>query len=98
MVTIIANINATDNCSFGSNNNFVLESIMSNEPDNGQGDGDFPNDIQNAEFGTPDTVFKLRAERSGKGKGRIYTITYKSTDAAGNVKRAAATVIVPHNK
>jgi hypothetical protein len=98
MITITTNISATDNCSFGSLSHFVLESITSNELDNGLGDGDTPNDIQEAAFGTPDTIFKLRAERSGIGKGRIYTITYKSTDAAGNVKRAAATVIVPHNQ
>jgi low density lipoprotein receptor-related protein 5/6 len=40
----------------------------------------------------------LRAERSGKGDGRIYTITYQATDATGNVSTASVTVTVPHNR
>lgn len=39
----------------------------------------------------------LRAERSGKGDGRIYTITYKATDSAGNTTTASTIVTVPHN-
>ncbi|MFC5401884.1 OmpL47-type beta-barrel domain-containing protein [Cohnella soli] len=75
----------------------VLTSITSNEPDNGLGDGDTANDIQNAEYGTADFEFDLRAERSGKGNGRIYTITYTITDVAGNVTKAILHVSVPHN-
>ena len=76
----------------------VLTSITSNEPDNGLGDGDTANDIQGAEFGTNDIDFQLRAERSGTGKGRVYTITYTATDYAGNVTVATATVTVPHSQ
>ena len=76
----------------------VLTSITSNEPDNGLGDGDTANDIQGAVFGTYDTDFLLRAERSGKGSGRVYAITYTATDAAGNVTVATATVSVPHDQ
>jgi hypothetical protein len=72
----------------------ILKSITSNEPDNGLGDGDTAIDIQGAAIGTLDTDFKLRAERSGKGNGRIYTITYTITDAAGNQTTAIATVLV----
>jgi len=68
--------------------------VTSNEPDNGLGDGDMPNDIVINKDGT----ISLRAERSGKGTGRIYTITYRATDAAGNTGTAAATVTVPHNR
>lgn len=77
--------------------NYVLTSITSNEPDNGLGDGDTPNDIQGATYGTADVGFKLRAERSGKGSGRIYTVTYTVTDASGTTASATATVTVPHS-
>jgi hypothetical protein len=40
----------------------------------------------------------LRAERSGTGDGRVYTITYTATDASGNSTTASATVTVPHNQ
>jgi len=39
--------------------------------------------------------FRLRAERSGSGKGRIYTITYRATDLAGNIATASTSVAVP---
>jgi hypothetical protein len=39
--------------------------------------------------------FELRAERSGVGTGRIYTITYLVTDGCGNSTSASATVTVP---
>ncbi len=72
-----------------------LTSITSNEPDNGSDDGNTENDIQNAESGTPDTVFELRAERSGTGSGRVYTIVYTATDHAGNSITVPAQVTVP---
>ncbi|WP_178024453.1 endo-1,4-beta-xylanase [uncultured Paenibacillus sp.] len=75
-----------------------LVSITSNESDNGLGDGDKPNDIQGADLGTADQEFQLRAERSGKGNGRIYTITYEAIDKAGNKTTAQTTVQVPKGK
>ena len=45
-----------------------------------------------------DTTFQLRAERSGTGSGRIYTITCQATDAYGNSTVASVTVTVPHDK
>lgn len=95
MVSISASITATDNSSQFS---WVLESITSNEPDEGEGDGDTANDIQGATLNTDDTSFSLRRERSGRGTGRIYTITYKATDSAGNISRASANVSVPHDR
>ena len=38
----------------------------------------------------------LRAERSGTGDGRVYTITYEAVDASGNTSEAAATVTGSH--
>ncbi|WP_342431259.1 discoidin domain-containing protein [Neobacillus sp. FSL H8-0543] len=72
-----------------------LISVTSNEPDNGLGDGDTDKDIQEAEYGTEDTAFSLRAERSGKGSGRVYTITYKAIDQAGNETTVTGEVLVP---
>ena len=72
----------------------VLVSVTSNEADNGKGDGNTVNDI----VILGDTMFKLRAERSGTGQGRVYTITYRATDASGNSAEASVTITVPHNK
>ncbi|MBK9928227.1 MAG: hypothetical protein IPP66_23420 [Anaerolineales bacterium] len=72
----------------------TLLSVTSNEPDNDLGDGDTANDIVIVDN---DTI-KLRAERSGTGGGRIYTITYQATNTCGATVTATATVTVPHNK
>jgi regulation of enolase protein 1 (concanavalin A-like superfamily) len=92
MVSIKATVNAADNESGIAS--LVLSSITSSEADEGLGDGDFANDIQNAAFGTFDTDFSLRSERSARGKGRTYTITFIETDVAGNTTTATATVVV----
>ncbi|MFK7691364.1 discoidin domain-containing protein [Paenibacillus sp. HJGM_3] len=96
MVTVHASVYASDALSGIAS--WQLTSIASNEPDNGTDDGDTTDDIQNAAFGTPDTVFDLRAERSGQGNGRVYTITYTATDLAGNTKQATVEVKVPLNR
>ncbi len=75
-----------------------LVSITSSEPDNGLGDGDTANDIQGADLGTDDRQFFLRAERSGAGTGRTYTVTYEASDAAGNTTTVTAQVVAPHNR
>lgn len=95
METITANVTINDNCL--GNNTPILESITSNEPDNGLGDGDKPNDIQNAEFGTSDFTYDLRKERSGKGNGRIYTIIYSVEDESGNLSQNTIYITVPHD-
>jgi hypothetical protein len=91
-VTVKATAKAKDNAD--PNPVVKLMSVTSNEPDNGLGDGDLPNDIV---IVGPYT-FQLRAERSGTGTGRVYTITYQATDACGNSKTASATVTVPHDQ
>jgi PKD repeat protein len=69
-------------------------SITSNEPDNGKGDGNTINDIVIVD----DFTFEFRAERSGNGEGRVYTITYQATDVSGNSAQASATITVNHNQ
>jgi hypothetical protein len=91
-VTVKATVVANDD--FDPNPTITLVSVTSNEPDNGLGDGDTPNDIVIVD----EYTFKLRAERSGTGEGRIYTITYEVTDACGNVTTMSVAVSVPHNR
>jgi hypothetical protein len=93
LVSVSATVTATDTCDAAPAVRLV--SITSNEPDNGLGDGDQPRDIQGAAFGTDDRQFQLRNERSGTGRGRIYTITYSAMDASGNSTSSQATVAVP---
>jgi hypothetical protein len=41
---------------------------------------------------------KLRAERSGCGQGRVYTIYITATDVAGNSSQSLVDVFVPHHR
>jgi hypothetical protein len=40
----------------------------------------------------------LRADRDGKGSGRIYTLHLRTSDDSGNVTEATVTVTVPHDQ
>ncbi len=69
--------------------------VVSNEPVNGRGDGNT----------TPDWLVlgplnvALRAERSGRGNGRIYTVSAACTDDAANQSPAVGTpVTVEHDQ
>lgn len=66
-------------------------SATSNEPDNGPDDGNTTGDVVIVD----DDTFRLRAERSSSGTGRIYTLTYEAVDSCGNSTVATATVTVP---
>jgi hypothetical protein len=69
-------------------------SVTSNEPVNGLGDGDTAPDWQIIDA----HHVKLRAERSGAGSGRIYTITITCTNSAGQSTTQSVTVTVPLNQ
>jgi probable HAF family extracellular repeat protein len=69
----------------------AVDQATSNEPDNGMNDGDTVNDMQQ----TAALTFLLRAERSGNGEGRTYTLRVACTDASGNMAHASAYVRVP---
>ena len=94
LVPIKALVKADDNLSGVAS--YELVSIVSNQPDNGKGDGNTIQDIQGAEFGTSDTDFLVRAERSGSGD-RVYTVTYKATDNAGNSVITSQNIVVKHD-
>jgi microsomal dipeptidase-like Zn-dependent dipeptidase len=40
----------------------------------------------------------VRAQRDGRGTGRIYTLSYEGMDLAGNTASCSTTVTVPHNR
>jgi hypothetical protein len=96
LVDIAATVSVTDICD--PSPTFELTSITSSEPDNGLGDGDTVQDVQGAAFGTADVAFQLRAERSGRGPGRSYSILYTAEDLSGNTTPANVAVDVPHSK
>lgn len=95
LVTVNATVTVTDECD--PNPTFVLTSITSSQPDNGLGDGDTANDIQGADFGTPDLSFELRSERAGLLGDRTYAITYTGSDSSGNTTAVTVYVTVPHH-
>jgi hypothetical protein len=91
---IKAIVQATDSC--GQVVEMKLLSIESNQADNGKGDGNTTGDIV-AKIGTLDRAFKLRAERAGPNRDRIYTVTYQATDDSGNSVNVSKGIVVPHD-
>ena len=101
MVSITPTASATDICD--SSPIVSLSTITTNEGDETntydpnidatQGDGNTTNDIE-----VDNGNISLRAERSGVGDGRVYTISYTATDSSGNIGNGTATVTVPHNQ
>jgi hypothetical protein len=88
MVPVTITVSASDGCG-GVTCRIV--SVTSNEPISGTGGGDLSPDWQI----TGDLTVLLRAERSPKGNGRIYTITVVCTDLSGNTTTRTVTVTVP---
>jgi hypothetical protein len=89
MVPVTVTTAAADGCGAAT---CMIASVTSNEPVNGGGDGDTGTDWQ---ITGPNTV-ALRAERSGNGSGRVYTLTVRCTDPAGNASTGTTTVAVAH--
>jgi hypothetical protein len=90
MKTVDVNYTTTDNCPGPITCNLT---ITSNEAANGKGDGNTASDwvvLDNHHV-------QLRAERSGKGTDRVYTITTTCTDQYGNSRQKTTTVTVPHD-
>ena len=83
------NYNVADNCATAT----TTLSVTSNEPINGTGDGDASPDWEIVN----NHSVKLRAERSGSGNGRIYTITIKAVDGCNNSSTKVVTVVVNQN-
>ncbi len=96
LASIHATVTATDDS--GDDPALTLVSVTSNEPDNESGDGNVPDDIQDAAVGTADFEFLLRSERAGPGTGRTYSVCYSATDASGNTASACGAVFVSHDQ
>lgn len=92
MVNVRVTARVTDTC---SDTTWKIISVTSNEPVNGLGDGDTAPDW----LITGDHTLQLRAERSGKGTGRVYTITIQAKDTSGNLSvPKTVTVKVPKSQ
>ena len=97
MQEVEVRLQVEDACASEDDFEVELLSATSNEPDNSTGDGNTVDDIQGADDGEDDRDILLRAERRGNGDGRVYTLTYRVTDLAGNGTEVEATVHVPHD-
>ena len=71
-------------------------SIYSDEVEDAQGNGDGRTDDDIVITGP--SSFKLRAERQGKGNGRIYGVRFKVTDTSGASQTATCKFLVPHDQ
>jgi hypothetical protein len=89
----------SDNCDASlTPSDVVITSVTSDEPEDGDGDGNTLDDIVIAR---DCKSVKLRAERQGEGAGgdgRVYTIHLSVTDVNGVVGTATCTVVVPINE
>lgn len=74
--------------------------VASNEPEDGLGDGDKAPDWTEPviDQDTGIITLQLRAERSGSGEGRKYTITITGTDSCGGYAVADVKIEVPNKK
>lgn len=92
MSPVTVNVSASDRCDAAPV--CKIASVSSNEPENGPGDGDTAPDWQI----TGNLSLNLRAESSGKGNGRFYTIGVSCADASGNKSSQNVTVTVPKDQ
>jgi len=92
MVEVTYDLNVVDNQD--PNPSTEVVGVAVSEPDDVQGSGNTSPDYEITSDGR---VF-VRAERSGTGQRRIYTVTFKAEDASGNASFASADVVVPHDK
>jgi hypothetical protein len=90
MVEVTVNYTVTDPCP-----NTCVLTVSSNEPVNGIGDGNTSPDWEVIDA----HHVNLRAERSGPGSGRIYTLTLTCSNDVNKLSTTARlTVVVPHDQ
>ncbi len=88
------NPSMSDNCSPPIS--LLIVGCTSNEPDEGTGDGDFPNDCVVSPDGKEVCV---RSERAGSGSARVYRVMGIGVDACGNrsAPTPVAIITIPHD-
>lgn len=85
-------VEATDLCDHELDVRIVQ--VTSDQPDNGNGDGNTVDDVLYGESGTC-----VRSERAGKGKwGRTYAVVIEVADDSGNTTWGNAYIRVPHDQ
>lgn len=91
----VATVSASDACDGAAT---AIVTVASSEPANGAGDGDTDADwTTHANTDGSVSVF-VRAERTGAGAGRTYTISARATDRAGNASQSTMSANVPSDK
>ena len=86
----------SDNCTALSASDVVISAVTSDEPDNANGNGD-GNTVDDIVIAANCKSVQLRAERADALNGRVYIVTLKVKDAAGNIGTATFRVNVPVN-
>jgi uncharacterized repeat protein (TIGR01451 family) len=72
----------------------TIGGITQDEPVNGEADG---NTSPDATIGA-NGAFKVRAERSGQGDGRVYRVAFSASDSEGGECSGIARIGVPHDQ
>jgi hypothetical protein len=72
----------------------VIDDITQDEMVNGKGDGNTSPDGD----GVGSSTAGVRAERSGKGNGRVYVIGFTADDGIGGSCSGSVAVCVPHDQ
>lgn len=109
MVPVAVAVSVSDNCDAKLTCRII--SVSSNQSEKGPGDGNHDGDHDGDHHdcigpgNSPDwkitgnLTVDLRAERSGKGNDRVYTITVQCIDSSGNSSsKKTVTVTVPHDQ
>lgn len=95
MVLVLSGVSASDICDSAPS---VTIEVTSDEDINGTGDGDTEPDWEVVDNGDGTQDVYVRAERSGNGDGRVYTIEVTATDASSNSSGTSTDVTVAHDK
>jgi Subtilase family len=92
MIPVTLTVEASDICDVAPS--CTVTSVTSNEPVNAPGSGNTAPDWRIV----GDLLVELRAERSGPGSGRVYTVFVTCTDDSGNSAVQGVEVLVAHDQ